>query len=308
MKILVTGGAGFIGSHLCERLLVDGHEVICADNLGSGKKDNIKHLLYSPKFKFLECDISEYPQISGTIDQIYIFASRASPIDFSEHPIEIMKANSFGTYNMLRLARKHHAKMLFASTSEIYGDPLEHPQKETYWGNVNSVGIRGCYDESKRFGEALCMSFHRKYLVDVKIARIFNTYGERMSNDGRVVIAFIKQALKNEPLTVYGNGRQTRSFCHVSDLVDGLIKLMNSNYNEPFNLGSPHENTVLEIADIIKKLTGSKSEIVFCPLPQDDPKKRNPDITKAKEKLGWEPKIKLEDGLQRTIKWFKEKS
>jgi nucleoside-diphosphate-sugar epimerase len=305
MKILVTGGSGFIGSHLCEYLLKKGNEIICIDNLSSGKKENIKHLLRSKNFRFIEHDISEPLQLNAHIDQIYHLASRASPLDFKKYAVEIMMANSFGTYNMLNLARKNRAKFLFASSSEVYGDPLEHPQKETYWGNVNPIGVRSCYDESKRFGEALTMAFHRKFGVDVKIARIFNTYGERMYFDGRVICTFIKQALKNEPITVFGDGKQTRSFCYVGDMVEGLVKLMNSEYNDVFNLGSPYEIRINDLANLVKKIANSKSKIVFRPLPEDDPKKRNPDISKARKKLGWKPKIDLENGLKKTIEWYK---
>lgn len=304
--IIVTGGAGFIGSHLCEKLLEGGNDkVICVDNMITGKAENVKHLTKNPNLVFLRHDVSRPLKISGKIDRIYHLASPASPIDYQKLPIETMMANSFGTKNMLDLAKEKKARLLLASTSEVYGDPEKHPQNEDYWGNVNPVGPRSCYDESKRFAEALAMAYHRIHGIDVRIARIFNTYGPRMrANDGRVIPNFITQALKNEPITVY-DGKQTRSFCYVSDMVDGLVRLMESGFAaEPFNLGNPDERKIIDVAKNIKQITESKSEIVFRPLPQDDPTRRRPDITKSKKKLGWEPRIGFDDGLKRTIEWF----
>lgn len=308
MKILVTGGAGFIGSHLCDELISKGHNVICVDNLGSGKMENVRHLMKNRKFKFIKHNVIEPLQlIEGRIDQVYHLASRASPIDYQEYPVETALANSVGTDRMIKLALAKNATLLFTSTSEAYGQPREHPQKESYWGNVNPVGVRSCYDESKRFGEALLMAYHREYNVDIKIVRIFNTYGPRMrKDDGRVIPNFITQALNNEPMTIYGKGNQTRSFCYVSDLVDGLVKMMNSKEVGPKNLGNPNETTVLELAEIIKGLTGSQSKLVFKVLPLDDPTRRQPDISKARELLGWEPGVSLKEGLKKTIEWFKK--
>jgi nucleoside-diphosphate-sugar epimerase len=308
MRIIVTGGAGFIGSHLCERLLKEGHHVICVDNLGSGRKENIDHLMKNSRFKFIKHNVIEPLElIEGKIDQIYHLASRASPIDYQDYPVETALANSLGTNRMAELALAKNAKILFTSTSEAYGEPKEHPQRESYWGNVNPVGIRSCYDESKRFGEALLMAYHREYDVDVKIVRIFNTYGPRMrKDDGRVIPNFITQCLSNKPITIYGDGSQTRSFCFVSDTVDGIFRMMNSKETGPKNIGNPNEITMIETAKLIKKLTRSKSEFVLKPLPIDDPTKRNPDISKARALLGWEPKVPLDDGLKKTIEWFKE--
>jgi UDP-glucuronate decarboxylase len=308
MRILVTGGAGFIGSHLCERLLKEGNSVICVDNLGSGKIDNIAPLLKSRRFKFIKHNIIEPLQlIEGKLDQIYHLASRASPIDYQEYPVETALSNSVGTDQMLKLTMAKNAKMLFTSTSEAYGEPKEHPQKESYWGNVNPVGIRSCYDESKRFAEALLMAYHREYNVNVKIVRIFNTYGPRMRlDDGRVIPNFITQALGNKPITIYGDGSQTRSFCYVDDMVDGLVRMMNSKELGPKNLGNPVERTVLDTAKIIIRLTKSRSKLVFHPLPKDDPTKRRPDISKAREFLNWEPRVKFEDGIKKTIIYFKK--
>jgi len=308
MKILVTGGAGFIGSWLCDFLIEEGYEVVCIDNLGSGDKKNIEHLLPHPRFKFMKHDIREPLEIGEKVDCIFHLASRASPADFERYSIDILLANSLGTYNMLELARKNNARFLLASSSEVYGDPKVHPQPESYWGNVNPIGPRSCYDEGKRFSESLTVNFHKKHDLDVRIARIFNTYGPRMSpSDGRVISNFIVQALKNEPITVYGDGSQTRSFCHVSDMVDGLMKLMFTDGlgGNVINLGSRDEVAVLEVAKLIKKLTGSKSEITFKPLPKNDPKRRNPDISKAKNLLGWEPSIALDEGLHKTIEYFR---
>ncbi len=306
MKILVTGGAGFIGSFLCERLLEEGHDVICMDNLSTGKKSNIKHLLKNQKFKFLEHDVTK--PIELKIDSIFHLASPASPLDYQKLPIETSMVNSLGTFNMLELARKNNARFLLASTSEVYGDPLEHPQKETYWGNVNPFGVRSCYDESKRFAETLTMSFFRKYGLDIRIARIFNTFGPRMrKDDGRAIPNFIVQTLSGQPITVYGDGEQTRSFCFISDMIDGLMKLMFTDgfSGQVVNLGNKEEKSIISVARLIKDLTKSKSEIVFKPLPEDDPSRRKPDITKAKELLNWEPKVDFEDGLKKTIPWFK---
>ncbi len=306
-RVVITGGSGFIGSHLCEDLLKD-YEVLCIDDFSSGRDKNVAHLKNYKNFKIIKHNIIE-PLKLDNIAFVFHLASRASPSDYQAFPIHTLRTNSEGTYNMLELARKNNAKFLFASTSEVYGDPLEHPQKETYWGNVNPVGIRSCYDEGKRFGEALTMGFVREYNSNVRIARIFNTYGPGMkANDGRVVSNFIFQALKNEPLTVYGDGLQTRSFCYVSDMVDGIKKAMlnEKSRGEVFNLGNPKEFTIIELARVIKKLTNSKSEIVFKPLPEDDPTKRNPDITKAGQILGWEPKVTLEQGLVEMIEHFRK--
>jgi len=301
MKILVTGGAGFIGSHLVERLVNEGNDVTIIDNFSSGSMENIKNL----NVNIIYHNIIDKITLSS-FDQIYHLASLASPIYYQKNPVETALSNSVGTYNLLIEAQKHKSRILFASTSEIYGNPLQHPQKEEYWGNVNPIGVRACYDESKRLGETLMMDFNREYGVETRIARIFNTYGPRMNlNDGRVIPNFIKQALKNEPITVYGDGKQTRSFCYISDTVEGLIKLMNSDYVGPINIGNPREITILELAEKIIELTDSKSEIIFRELPEDDPVRRCPDITKAKEILGWEPKIGLEEGLIKTIEWFK---
>lgn len=307
MRILVTGGAGFLGSHLCEKLVKLGHQVICMDNLLTGRKENVSNLMGDPLFEFVEHDVSNYMDVRAKIDYILHFASPASPLDYLEYPIKTLKVGSLGTHNSLGVAKAHGAKFLLASTSEVYGDPLVNPQPESYWGNVNPVGPRGVYDEAKRFAEALVLAYHRSHGIDVKIARIFNTYGERMrNNDGRAVPSFIDQALKNEPLTVFGKGTQTRSFCYVSDMIEGMIRLMGSSLNEPVNLGNPSEMSVIDFAKLIKKLTGSRSKIIFKELPVDDPRVRRPDITKAKRELGWEPVIGMEEGLTRTIKWFRE--
>ncbi|MFC1480176.1 UDP-glucuronic acid decarboxylase family protein [Candidatus Omnitrophota bacterium] len=284
-----------------------GNAVVCMDNLITGRQENIAHLVGNPKFEFIKHDVSKYIVVEGEIDYVLHLASPASPVDYLNYPIKTLKVGSLGTHNSLGVAKKHNAKFLMASTSEVYGDPLVNPQPETYWGNVNPIGPRGVYDEAKRFAEAIALAYHRSHGIDVKIARIFNTYGERMRHhDGRVVPNFIDQAFKGEPLTVYGDGSQTRSFCYVSDLVEGLIKLMASELNEPVNLGNPTEMSVLDFAKKIKKITACKSEIVFKELPVNDPKVRRPDITKAKEKLGWQPRVDLDEGLRRTIAWFKE--
>ncbi len=305
MRILVTGGAGFLGSHLCERLLSEGHDVICLDNLFTGSKDNIIHLMDNHRFELIRHDIVE--PILLEVDRIYNLACPASPVHYQYNPVKTVKTSVMGTINMLGMAKRVKARILQASTSEVYGDPQVHPQREEYWGNVNPIGIRSCYDEGKRVAETLMMDYHRQNKVDIRIIRIFNTYGPRMAeNDGRVVSNFILQALKNEDITVFGEGRQTRSFCFVSDLIDGMIRMMENNeaFIGPVNLGNPVENTILEFAEKIITITGSRSRIIHQPLPQDDPKQRQPDITLAKEKLGWEPKITLEIGLQRTADYF----
>lgn len=306
MRILLTGGAGFLGSHLAERLLSEGNNVIAMDNLITGREENIEHLKSNLNFEFVKHDVSNYIDIEGPIDYVMHLASPASPIDYLEHPIKTLKVGSLGTHNALGVAKKHKAKFFLASTSEVYGDPLVNPQPETYWGNVNPIGPRGVYDEAKRFAEAITLAYHRTHGIDTKIVRIFNTYGERMRHrDGRVVPNFIDQALKNEPLTVYGDGSQTRSFQYVSDLIEGIVRLMGSGLNEPVNIGNPHEMSILEFAKRIKEITGCTSEIVYEDLPVNDPKVRRPDITKAKKELGWEPKVDVDEGLKRTIDWFK---
>jgi len=308
MRIVVTGGAGFLGSHLCDFLINEGHNVICIDNLITGNTDNITHLMGNEKFKFIHHDVTEYIFIEGKLDAILHFASPASPIDYQELPIQTLKVGSLGTHKALGLAKEKKAKFLLASSSEVYGDPLVSPQKEDYWGNVNSVGPRGVYDESKRFAEAMVMAYHYYHKIDTKIARIFNTYGSRMrERDGRVVPTFINQALEGKPLTVFGDGTQTRSFCYVSDMVQGIYKLLLSNINEPINLGNPQEMTVNDFAKIILKLTKSKSKVIHKPLPVDDPKIRQPDITRAEKLLDWSPRVPLEEGLQKTIEYFKKK-
>jgi nucleoside-diphosphate-sugar epimerase len=307
-RVLVTGGAGFIGSHLCEFLLEKGYEVVCLDNLLTGSRKNIEKLLVNENFKFIESDITKDIPETAQVDAVFHLASPASPKGYQDNPEETLLANSVGTLNVLNLAKENKAKVLITSTSEIYGDPLEHPQKETYWGNVNSFGPRACYDESKRFAEAATYVFLNKYNIDARIIRIFNTYGPKMQkDDGRVVSNFINQAIENKPLTIYGDGSQTRSFCYVSDMVIGIYKAMfeERTTGEIFNLGNPSEFTMLELAEKVKKLTESKSEIVYKDLPKDDPKQRKPDITKAKEKLGWEPKVTVDEGLQKTIEFYK---
>ena len=304
---IVTGGAGFLGSHLCERLLAEGHRVVCVDNLITGTEENIAHILEHDDFEFLEHDVTRPFEVLGTIDNVLHFASPASPIDYLELPIQTLKVGSLGTHNTLGLAKAKEARYLLASTSEVYGDPLIHPQPESYWGNVNPVGPRGVYDEAKRFAEAMVMAYHRYHGLDTRIVRIFNTYGPRMRpKDGRVVPAFIQQSLLGEPLTVFGDGNQTRSFCYVNDLVEGIWRLLNSDFTDPVNIGNPHEMTILEFADVIVKLTDGKSEIVFEPLPEDDPKTRQPDISLAKKILGWEPGVPLEEGLLQTVDYFRE--
>ena len=305
-RSVVTGGAGFLGSHLCDKLLSEGHEVICMDNLITGNVANIEHLSGDDAFKFIKQDVTEYLYLPGDIDFIFHFASPASPIDYLELPIQTLKVGALGTHKALGLAREKKATFLLASTSEVYGDPLIHPQQESYWGNVNPVGPRGVYDEAKRFAEAMTMAYHRYHDVDTKIVRIFNTYGPRMrAYDGRVVPAFVNQALLGEPLTVFGDGNQTRSFCYVSDLIAGIYALSISGETGPVNIGNPREMTVLDFARKIIELTESSSKIVHKPLPVDDPKVRQPDITMAKEKLGWEPEVQVEDGLLQVIEYFK---
>ena len=306
MRVLVTGGAGFLGSHLCDRLLREGHEVIAMDNLLTGNERNIAHLQDEKRFRFVRHNVAQYIFVDGPLDAVLHFASPASPIDYLELPIQTLKVGSLGTHNALGLALAKHARFLLASTSEVYGDPLVHPQPETYWGNVNPIGPRGVYDEAKRFAEAITMAYRRSHGVDTRIVRIFNTYGERMRpRDGRLVPALIGQALAGEPLTVFGDGSQTRSFCYVSDLIEGIYRLLQSDLGDPCNIGNPAELSVLEFARTIRDLTGTKSEIVFRPLPEDDPKVRQPDITKAKTLLGWEPRVRLEEGLRRTIDYFR---
>jgi dTDP-glucose 4,6-dehydratase len=304
---LVTGGAGFLGSHLCDRLIAEGHRVICVDNFLTGRKENISHLLNNSSFTLIKHDVTEPLTIKEDIDYILHFASPASPKDYMQHAIETMKTGALGTNNMLELAKQKKSVFVLASTSEVYGDPQIHPQPEDYWGYVNPIGPRSVYDEAKRYAEALTMAYHRRYGLDVKIVRIFNTYGPRMKvDDGRVVSNFVVQALKGEPITVYGDGSQKRSFCYVDDLVEGILRLMQTSYIGVVNLGNPEEYSVLHLAEIIKELTGSSSPIVFHPLPQDDPKKRQPDISLAKKLLDWEPKVPLREGLKRTIAYFQK--
>ncbi len=308
MRTVITGGAGFIGSHLCERFLERGHEVICVDNLITGELANIDHLRGNAHFRFIYHNISDPLLLDGPVDHVLHFASPASPVDYLRHPIPTLKVGSLGTHNTLGLAKLKKAAILLASTSEVYGDPVVHPQREDYWGNVNPIGIRGCYDESKRFAEAITMAYHRAHGVNTKIIRIFNTFGERMRlDDGRVVPNFIGQALRGEALTVYGDGSQTRSFCYVADLVDGIEKLLFADFHEPVNLGNPDEVTILQFAQEILELSGSKSRIEYRPLPQDDPKVRKPDITRARQLLGWEPRVSRRDGLKRTLEYFQRK-
>ncbi len=307
MRALITGGAGFLGSHLCERLLNEGWDVVCVDNLCTGADTNVIHLREQQGFKLLLQDVSLELNYPGSLDYVLHFASPASPPDYLRFPIETLRVGALGTYNALQLAMEQRARFLLASTSEAYGDPEINPQPETYWGHVNPVGPRSVYDEAKRFSEALTMAFHRTHELDTRIVRIFNTYGPRMRlNDGRALPNFIYQALTGEPITVYGDGSQTRSFCYVSDLIEGICRLMQSNEHYPVNLGNPQEITILEFARCIKKLTDSDSPIVFKPLPQDDPKQRRPDIAKAKKLLGWEPRISLAEGLQLTLRYFRE--
>lgn len=309
MRVLITGGAGFLGSHLCDYLLDKGHQVIALDDLITGKIDNIAHLAGNNNFKFIKQDVTEYIYIKEDLDYILHFASPASPVDYQRYPIQTLKVGSLGTHKTLGLAKEKKAKYLIASTSEIYGDPLVNPQKESYWGNVNPIGQRGVYDEAKRFAEALTMAYHYYHKIDTRIVRIFNTYGPRMrKDDGRAVPTFLNQALKDEPLTVFGDGSQTRSFCYVSDLVEGIYRLMLWGGSKPINLGNPREVTILNFAKKVIELAHSKSEIVYRPLPDDDPKVRRPDISRARKYLSWEAKIELEEGLKKTLDWFKEMS
>jgi dTDP-glucose 4,6-dehydratase len=312
MRVLITGGAGFLGSHLCDRFLAEGHEVIAMDNLITGTTANIEHLAGHERFLFIKHDVTNYIYVEGPLDAVLHFASPASPIDYLELPIQTLKVGALGTHKALGLAKAKGARFLLASTSEVYGDPLVHPQAEEYWGNVNPIGPRGVYDEAKRFGEAMAMAYHRYHSVDTRIVRIFNTFGPRMRlNDGRVVPNFIAQALRGEPLTIYGDGMQTRSFCYVSDLVEGIYRLLRSNESDPVNIGNPNEMTILDFARKIVELTGSRSEITFIRPEdvriQDDPKVRQPDIDKARRILGWEPQVKLDEGLRQTIEWFKNR-
>jgi len=306
VRVVITGGAGFIGSHLCEWFLRDGHEVICVDNFITGTYANIEAFLSSPRFQLIAHDISRPLYLDGPVDAVLHFASPASPIDYLRYPIQTLKVGSLGTHNALGLARTKNAIFLLASTSEVYGDPQVHPQSEDYWGNVNPIGVRGVYDEAKRFAEAMTMAYHRCHGLRTRIARIFNTYGPRMRlDDGRALPNFMGQALRGEPLTVYGDGSQTRSFCYIDDLVEGIVRLLNTEFAEPVNLGNPEEVTILEFAREILALTGGKSEIVFRPLPQDDPRVRRPDISRARQLLGWEPKIPRQEGLRRTLEYFR---
>lgn len=308
MKILITGGAGFIGSHLCRSLLSQANRVFCVDNCITGRQDNIKDLMGQPGFKFISHDISQPLQIEEDLHWVMHFASPASPKDYLEHPIKTVKVGTLGTHNCLGIARKHKAKFFLASTSEIYGDPLVHPQPEEYFGNVNPIGPRSCYDEAKRAAEAMTFAYYRQHDIDIRIIRIFNVYGPSMRiNDGRVVSNFIFQALTDKPLTVNGKGSQTRSFCYIDDLIKGIIKFMEVDYPGPLNLGNPEEHSVLDLAKRIIQLSGSSSAIKFFAMPQDDPKQRRPDITKAREMLSWQPEVSLEEGLKKTIAWFQEK-
>ena len=306
-RTVITGGAGFVGSHLCERFLAEGHDVLCVDNLITGLPRNVAHLRDHPRFSFVQHNISEPIRVDGAVDHILHFASPASPADYLAHPIATLKVGSLGTHNALGLAKAKGARFLLASTSEVYGDPDIHPQREDYWGNVNPIGPRGCYDEAKRVAEAFTMAYHRQHGLATRIVRIFNTYGPRMRlNDGRVLPAFMGQVLRGEPLSVYGKGDQTRSFCYVTDLVDGIYRLLHSDYVEPVNIGNPHEITVLETAEeILAMVPGTKSTITYHPLPQDDPRRRRPDITKARTLLGWEPKIDRAEGFARTLEFFR---
>jgi dTDP-glucose 4,6-dehydratase len=308
VRTVITGGAGFIGSHLCERFLADGHEVVCVDNLITGSLANIDHLRGERRFRFLYHNISDPLLIDGPVDNILHFASPASPVDYLRHPIPTLKVGSLGTHNTLGLAKLKKARYLLASTSEVYGDPEMHPQREDYWGHVNCIGVRGVYDESKRFAEAMTMAYHRHHQVNTHVIRIFNTYGERMRlDDGRVVPNFMGQALRGEPLTVYGDGSQTRSFCYVSDLVEGIVRLLFADFHEPVNLGNPNEVSIRQFAEEILSLSGSKSPLVYKPLPQDDPRVRRPDIERARRLLGWEPRVDRREGLHRTLSYFQGK-
>ena len=307
-RVLITGGSGFLGSHLCDRFIKEGWQVICMDNLITGDADNIAHLIGNPDFSFIHHDVTNFIHVAGDLDLVLHFASPASPIDYLEMPIQTLKVGSLGTHKALGLAKEKGARFLLASTSEVYGDPLIHPQKEDYWGNVNPVGFRGVYDEAKRFAEAMTMGYHRYHDVETRIVRIFNTYGSRMRlNDGRALPTFMRQALEGEDITVFGDGSQTRSFTYVDDLVEGIYRLSQSNEVEPVNIGNPEEVTILEFAKEVIELTGSKSKIIHKELPKDDPQVRKPDISKAKAILDWEPKVKRKDGLRRTLEYFQQK-
>ncbi|MHC5210081.1 MAG: UDP-glucuronic acid decarboxylase family protein [Planctomycetota bacterium] len=306
MRAVVTGGAGFLGSHLCERLMTEGWEVVCMDNLSTGDIANVEHLIGKKSFRFVLVDVTDYLHVPGAVDRIFHFASPASPIDYLEMPIPTLKVGSLGTHKALGLARAKDARFVMASTSEVYGDPLEHPQQENYWGNVNPVGPRGVYDEAKRFSEALVMAYHRYHGLDTRIVRIFNTYGPRMRlNDGRALPAFMSQALRGEDITVFGDGSQTRSFCYVNDLIEGIWRLSESDEVMPVNIGNPSEMTIRDFAEKIVALTGSRSRITYHALPEDDPKQRQPDISKAKRVLGWEPVVPLDEGLATTLEYFR---
>jgi dTDP-glucose 4,6-dehydratase len=307
-RALVTGGAGFLGSHLCERLLSEGYRVVCVDNLRTGSLDNVAHLEGEAHFEYTDHDVTSHLNVAGELDEIYHFASPASPKDFSRIPIPILKAGALGTYNSLGLALAKGARLMLASSSEVYGDPLVHPQTENYWGNVNPVGVRGVYDEAKRYAEALTMAYHRHHKVDTRIVRVFNTYGPRMRvDDGRMVPNFIQQALLGRPLTVYGDGSQSRSVQYVDDLIEGILRLMRSPEDRPVNIGNPVEYSVRQVAEMILEISGSQSGIVFEPLPEDDPKQRRPDITRARETLGWEPRVPAKEGLKLTFEWFAQR-
>lgn len=306
MRVVITGGAGFIGSHLCERYLADGHEVICVDNFITGREKNLQGFLNHPRFRFIRHDVSVPLHLDGPVDLVMHFASPASPVDYLRYPIQTLKVGSLGTHNTLGLAKAKNAAYLLASTSEVYGDPEEHPQRESYWGNVNPIGVRGVYDEAKRFAEAMTMAYHRTHGINTHIARIFNTYGPRMRlDDGRALPNFMGQALRNEPLTIYGDGSQTRSFCYIDDLIEGLVRLAATDFHEPVNLGNPNEVTIREFAEEILRLSGSSSGIVFKPLPEDDPRVRRPDISRARQLLDWSPKIDRAEGLRRTLEYFR---
>ncbi|MGQ0537610.1 MAG: UDP-glucuronic acid decarboxylase family protein [Gemmatimonadaceae bacterium] len=307
MRVLITGAAGFLGSHLCDRFLGDGHSVVGLDNLITGSADNIAHLAAEPRFEFQQHNISTFTYVAGDLDGVLHFASPASPLDYLEHPIATLKVGALGTHNALGLAKAKGARFFLASTSEVYGDPLVHPQPESYWGNVNPIGPRGVYDEAKRFAEAMTMAYHRAHGVDTRIVRIFNTYGPRMRpRDGRVVSNFIVQALNGEPITIYGDGTQTRSFCYVDDEIEGIYRLFMRGDSQPTNIGNPNEFTVTQLAELVVELTGSPSVVVYHPLPVDDPKVRQPDITRARRMLGWEPTVSLRDGVTRTIEYFRQ--
>jgi dTDP-glucose 4,6-dehydratase len=307
MRTLITGGGGFIGSHLCERFLAEGHEVIAVDNFITGRPENVAHLHSNPKFSLIKHDVSQCLHIDGHLDNVLHFASPASPVDYLNYPIQTLKVGSLGTHVTLGVARAKNARFLLASTSEVYGDPEVHPQREDYWGNVNPIGIRGCYDEAKRFSEAIVMAYHRYHGLNTHIVRIFNTYGERMRlDDGRVLPNFVGQAMRGEPLTIYGDGSQTRSFCYVSDLVEGIHRLLFTDFHEPVNLGNPEEITILDFANEIRSMIGREAALVYKALPQDDPKVRQPDITRARQLLGWSPKVSRREGLERTLRFFRD--